>query len=172
MKKHEAIKNQTKGVKDRLRLLKRNELYFVKGYKIDEVPLQLTHFYEKYLRFKVIAWPYKSPSLNSVSSIMPLVSSIQKTNADYSIRLSRLKRSGPPKLKINHSMSIKEIRRRRVANLTRLYKKIKVYINLNYSTLEKCDYISFEKISFEDLPLFISDANPATHLNSLLGTDQ
>jgi len=46
---------------------------------------------------------------------------------------------------------------------------VKGYVNFSYNTLKKAEYITFEKIADEDLPLFIGDTKKWTHLTNVLG---
>jgi hypothetical protein len=143
-------------VRSKVNTLKRKSFYFVKGYLIDDVPLQLTHFYKDYLRFKILAWPEHSANGKYLVKTKDI------------IRQSRIKVGRPPLTKSNHSMSKKErfeIRRQR----REAFAQRKAYINLNYGTLQKAQYITFEEILYEDLPLFISDASEGTHLKDVLG---
>lgn len=145
--------------KKKLKALKRKGFYFIKGYKIDDVPLQFTHFYDEYLRFKIVAWP-------GAGGKDPL--SLQFSFFRDSVKESRIKVSHPPLLDSSNANSIKEYKQIRQKN-KEILKESKGYINLRYSTMEKVPSIYFESIDEEDLPLFIGDSKSWTHLKDLLG---
>jgi len=167
MKKTLAIKGSElpKEMKKKLHSLVRSSFYFIKGFKIDDVPLQLTHFYKGYLRFKIIAWPSedKEEHLSPYYSCFSIISSKKER-----IRMSRIKMSHAPLEKIPHSESRTNKFKTIKKNNTTL-SNAKGYINLWYSTLKKAPYITFENILKEDLPLFIGNSKNWTHFKDILG---
>jgi hypothetical protein len=160
MKKKDVLIDLKEDVQDKVKKLNRLSYYFIKGHKMDDVPVQLTHFYKDHLRFKVVAFP--TPSKIPDEAVLRL----RFRDKGLEIKKSRLKFSRPPALKVCREMSKKEKIRRTRHNKSR---PTKAFINLRYSTLMKAPYISFDEIDYSDLPLFMGSSREWTHLKEILG---
>jgi len=158
---------EDKAIRDKVKKLSRKSFYFIKGYKIDDIPLQFTHFYKEYLRFKILSWPTEESQEVSTTATPFGPISYQRPSGLHKIRMLRIKRGMPPKEKI--TCGTKQTRLDRMqAHLKRL-NSMKGFINLRYTTMQKAPYITFEEIPFEDLPLFIGSSHTWTHLKDILG---
>ena len=167
MKKMLAINGSDlpKEMKKKLSALQRGSFYFIKGFKIDDVPLQLTHFYKGHLRFKILAWPTEEKAENLPPSQIPI---IPRLSIKEMIRRSRIKMAHAPLEKMSRIQS--KVERFEVVRRNRIIRSsAKGYVKLRYSTLKKAPYITFEKIPAEDLPMFIGDSENWTHLKDVLG---
>jgi hypothetical protein len=147
-------------VRGKVKSLKRGSFYFVRGYKIDEIPLQLTHFYRSCIRFKILAWPGDDFIVDLKYPLLRI-----KTNGAL---ISRIKRGHAPKIVYCPGTSNEKKNEIRNENIRRI-SETKGYINLWYDTLGKVPSIRFEEIPFDDLPLFINGSKKWTHLTSVLG---